>query len=184
MCPCVVAKSKFMIHTRVERKRKEAEVEDEAIIKLPKLKGHINWTTCRDKFVSNISSMIGSRNISLLYLVYKSDCPLISRATPLIKVGIIDLLDDLFFASNTTHYGSLYTEDDTKVWMLIKKSLLGHQPYHYINEFEQRHDGRGAWLALKAYYEGDDFVNKIIQENLTKLWTLHYRNETQHFIVF
>ena len=36
-------------------------------------------------------------------------------------------------------------------------------------------------MALKAYYEGEDFVNKTLQENLTRLWTLHYRGETQRF---
>ena len=65
--------------------------------------------------------------------------------------------------------------------MLIKKSLLGHQPYHHVEEFESKRDGRGAWLTLKAYHEGEDFINKTIQENLTKLRTLHYRGETQRF---
>ena len=50
-----------------------------------------------------------------------------------------------------------------------------------INEFESKRDGRGAWLTLKAYYKGEDFVNKTIQENLTNLRMLHYRGETQHF---
>ena len=67
------------------------------------------------------------------------------------------------------------------MWILIKKSLLGYQPYHHVDEFKRNCDGRGAWLTLKAYYEGEDFMNKTIQENLTKLMTLHYCGETQRF---
>ena len=65
--------------------------------------------------------------------------------------------------------------------MLLKKSLLGNQPYHHIDEFGRNRDGRGAWLALKAYYKGEDFVNRTTQECLTKLRTLHYRGETPRF---
>ena len=70
---------------------------------------------------------------------------------------------------NTTHHGPQYQEDNSNIWMLLKKSLLGNQPYHHIDEFGGNRNGRGAWLALKAYYEGEDFVNRTTQECLTKL---------------
>ena len=163
------------------KSRKDAEGDEEAIIELPELRGHVNWTTYRDKFMSNLSNMIGTRNVLLSYVINDSDRSHISRATPFIETDSMDLADDSFFAEHTTHYGALFTEDNAKVWMLIKKSLLGHQPYHHVDEFESKRDGRGAWLSLKAYYEGEDFINKTIQENLMKLRTLHYRGETQRF---
>ena len=171
----------LILALEAHQKRKEADGDDDAIIELPELKGHSNWTTYRDKFISNLSNMNGARNIPLLYVVDENERPRITRATPLKEVDFIDLNDDSTYASNTTHSGPQYKDDNAKVWMLMKKSLLGHQPYHHIDEFEQARDGRGAWLALKAYYEGEDFVNKTIQENLTKLRTLHYRGETQRF---
>ena len=163
------------------QKRKSSDGDDDAIIELPELKGHSNWITYRDKFLSNLTNTIGSRNIPLLYVVDETQRPRVTQATPLFEAELINLNDDDFFASNTTHSGPSYSEDNGKVWMLLKKSLLGHQPYHHIDEYEQARNGRGAWLALKSYYEGEDFVNKTIQENLTKLCTLHYRGETQRF---
>ena len=163
------------------QKRKQADGDEEALIELPELKGHANWTTYRDKFLSNLANINGARNVALSYVVNEADRPRITRATPLFEVELINLQDEDFFVTNTTHSGSLYPEDNSKVWMLLKKSLLGHQPYHHIDEFEQTKDGRGAWIALKSYYEGEDFINKAIQENLTKLRTLHYRGETQRF---
>jgi len=150
-------------------KRKDSDGDDEALIKLPELKGHSNWTTYRDKFISNLGNINGAWNVSLLYVVDETDRPRITCATPLFEVELINLIDEDFFASNTTHFGPSFTEDNSKVWMLLKKSLLGHQPYHHIDEYKHARNGRGAWLALKAYYEGEDFVNKTIQENLTKL---------------
>ena len=163
------------------QKRKELDGDDEAIIELPELKGHSNWTTYRDKFLSNLSHTTGSRGIPLSYVVDGTDRPRITRATPLFEVELINLDSDDFFAANATHVGPQYADDNAKVWMLLKKSLLGHQPYHHIDEYEAARNGRGAWMALKAYYEGEDFVNKTIQENLTKLRALHYRGETQRF---
>ena len=163
------------------QKRKQADGDEEALIELPELKGHANWTTYRDKFLSNLANINGARNVALSYVINDADRPQITRATPLFEVELINLQDEDFFVTNTTHSGPLYPEDNSKVWMLLKKSLLGHQPYHHIDEFEQTKDGRGAWTALKSYYEGEDFINKTIQENLTKLRTLHYRGETQRF---
>ena len=155
--------------------------EEDTIIELPELKGHSNWTTYRDKFLSNLSNMIGSRNIPLTYVVDETERLRITRATAFLEIDVMALSDDSLFATNTTHHGPLFIEDNMKVWILIKKLLLGYQPYHHIDEFECRRDRGGAWLALKAYYEGEDFVNKTIQENLTKLRTLNYRGKTQRF---
>lgn len=163
------------------KKRLERDDEESGIIELPELKGHSNWTTYRDKFLSNLAIMMGVRHTPLTYVVDESDRPRITRATAYFEVELINLADDDFYARNTTHHGPQYAEDNSKVWLLLKKSLLGCQPFHHIDEFERNRNGRGAWLALKAYYEGEDFINKTIQENLTKLRTLHYRGETQRF---
>ena len=163
------------------QKRKNKVGDDDSLIELPDLKGHSNWTTYRDKFVSNLANINGARNIPLSYVVNEAARPRVIRSTPLFEVELIDLSDLEFYAASTIHNGPQFVEDNAKVWMLLKKSLLGTQPYHHVDEYEQGNDGRGAWLALKAYYEGEDFVNKTIQENLTKLRTLHYRGETQRF---
>lgn len=57
-------------------------------------------------------------------MVDESDRPRIARATAYFEVELIDLADDDFYARNTTHYGPQYAEDNSKVWLLLKKSLL------------------------------------------------------------
>ena len=161
--------------------RKEFDGDEDGIIELPELKGHSNWTSYRDKFESNLANMVGSRFTPLSYIIDDTERPRITRATPLFEDEIIDTADIEFLKKNTTHHGPQYQEDNSKVWMLLKKSLLGNQPYHHIDEFERNRDGRGAWFALKGYYEGEDFINRTTQECLTKLRSLHYRGETPRF---
>ena len=161
--------------------RKDFEGDKDGIMELPELKGHSNWTTYRDKFESNLATMIGTRHTPLSYVVDETTRPRVTRATPLYEVELINAGDVEFLKTNTIHVGAHYQEDNAKVWMLLKKSLLGNAPYHHIDEFERNRDGRGAWFALKGYYEGEDFVNRTTQECLTKLRTLHYRDETPRF---
>ena len=70
---------------KTHNKQMENEGEDKGIIELPELKGHSNWTTYRDKFLSNILNITGARNIPLTYVVDESDRPRIIRASPLSK---------------------------------------------------------------------------------------------------
>ena len=161
--------------------RKDLDGDEDGIIELPELKGHSNWTAYRDKFESNLANMVGARYTPLSYVIDGTERPRITRATPLFEVETIDMGDIELIKTNTTHHGPQFKEDNSKVWMLLKKSLLGYQPYHHIDEYERGRDGRGAWFSLKAYYEGEDFINRTTQECLTKLRTLHYRGETPRF---
>ena len=144
--------------------RRDFDGDEDGIIELPELKGHSNWTAYRDKFESNLANMVGARYTPLSYVIDGVERPRITRLTLLFEVETIDMGDIKLLKTNTTHHGLQYKEDNSKVWMLLKKSLLGNQPYHHIDEYGRNRDGRGAWLALKAYYEGEDFINRTTQE--------------------
>ena len=50
-------------------KFKKEEIDDEVIIDLPELKGHDNWISFQDKFMSNLSNTPGSNGTPLLYAI-------------------------------------------------------------------------------------------------------------------
>ena len=79
------------------------------------------------------------------------------------------------------HFAPHFKRDNHKVWQLIKKSLLGIHPYHHIVHCARQEDGRRACEALRAYYEVEDYINRMIQECLTKVRTMYYHRETPHF---
>jgi hypothetical protein len=59
--------------------------------------------------------------------------------------------------------------------------MLSTQPYNLIVTCDSISDGRKAWKMLNSYYEGEDFVEATISENLVKIRSLFYHGETLKF---
>ena len=166
---------------RIYRQFKESDVDEEILIDLPDLKGHENWITYRDKFLSNLSNTPGSNGTPLLYTVDQTARTITRANQALVEVPQISLDSWDFYHENMVHFGTHYKRDNAKVWQLLKKSLLGTQPYHHIDHCARAENGRRAWDALRSYYEGEDYVNKTIQECLTRVRTMYYKGETPRF---
>lgn len=166
---------------RLYRQFKDDDVDEEILIDLPVLKGHENWITFRDKFLSNLMNTPGSNGTPLLYTVDQNARTITRANQALVEVDRISLDSWDFYHENMVHFGTHYKRDNAKVWQLLKKSLLGTQPYHHIDHCARAENGRRAWEALRAYYEGEDYVNKTIQECLTRVRTMYYKGETPRF---
>ena len=162
-------------------KFREIDADEDVIIDLPSLKGHENWIQYRDKFLSNLSNMVGSNGTPLSYVVDDTERLITSRSHPYNQPPTINLESWETYKEEMVHFGPHFKRDNTKVWQLMKKSLLGSQPYHHIDQWARQENGRKAWGALRAYYEGQDYVNKTIQECLTKVRTMYYRGESPRF---
>ena len=163
------------------RQFKDDDADEEIIIDLQVLKGHENWIQYRDKFISNLSNTSGSNGSPLLYIVNETPRRARSRNSGLLEEPSLALDSWKVYSDGMIHFGPHYKRDNNKVWQLIKKSLLGTHPYHHIDHCAQREDGRRAWEALRSYYEGEDYINRTIQECLTKVRTMYYRGETPRF---
>lgn len=166
---------------RLYRQFKDDDVDEEILIDLPVLKGHENWITFRDKFLSNLMNTPGSNGTPLLYTVDQNARTITRANQALVEVDRISLDSWDFYHENMVHFGTHFKRDNAKVWQLLKKSLLGTQPYHHIDHCARAENGRRAWEALRAYYEGEDYVNKTIQECLTRVRTMYYKGETPRF---
>ena len=104
-----------------------------------------------------------------------------SKNQPFVEEPIMEMDTWDIYRMKMVHFGQHFKRDNNKVWQLLKKSLLGTHPYHHIDHCSARENGRQAWQALRAYYEGEDYVNRTIQECLTKVRTMYYRGETPRF---
>ena len=160
---------------------KDEDADDEVIIDLPTLKGHENWVHFRDKFLSNLSNSTGSNGTPLLYVVNSTERQATTRNQRLLEQPTLQLDSWDIYHEQMIHFGPHFKRDNLKVWQLIKKSLLGTHPYHHVDHCARQEDGRRAWEALRAYYEGEDYINRTIQECLTKVRTMYYRGETPRF---
>ena len=50
--------------------------------------------------------------------------------------------------------GAEFKVDNKKVWQIIKKLVSGTNVWSCIEKYDKKEDGRGAWMALCAYYDG------------------------------
>ena len=157
------------------------EIDEEILISLPELKGHENWISYRDKFLSNLKNTPGSNGTPLSYVVDETPRTVTRANHAFLEVATIDLNSWETYNSSMNHFGSHFNKDSSKVWQMLKKSLLGNQPYHHIDHCARSENGQRAWDSLRSYYEGEDYVNKTIQECLTKVRTMYYRGETPRF---
>ena len=162
-------------------KFREADVDEEIIIDLPDLKGHDNWIQYRDKFLSNLGNMVGSNGTPLSYVVDDTERIVSNRNQQFIEALTISLDSWDTYKEGMVHFGAHFKRDNAKVWQLLKKSLLGTQPYHHIDHYSRHENVRKAWGTLQSYYEEQDLLNKTIQECLTKICTMYYRGESPRF---
>ena len=159
----------------------EGGTDEEMLIELPDLKGHENWISYRDKFISNLHVTPGSNGTPLSYVINDNPKSTKRANQAYNEIPSIQLNSWEFYAENIIHYGSHFKADNSKVWHLLKRSLLGNQPYHHIDHCARQENGRLAWDSLRSYYKGEDYVNKTIQECLTRVRTMYYRCETPRF---
>ena len=151
-----------------------SDPDDEVLIELPDLKGHENWISYRDKFLSNLDITPGSNSTPLSYIVDDTARSATRLNQAFIQVPSISLNSWDIYSQNMVHFGPHYCKDNSKVWQLLKRSLLGFQPYHHVGHCARQEDGRRARNSLRSYYQGEDYVNKTVQECLTQVRMMYY----------
>ena len=167
-------------HYRRYKSFKSSENDDDDV-KLPKLDGHKNWITFRDQLENKLSRMNGSKYLTLSYVIDKTPRAVTTVTAPKVEVPTVDVSDLTNLKSYTVHFGPTFKRDNAMVWSVIKTALLSTQPYNIIDTCDRMKDGRKAFEMLKSYYEGEDFVEATVQENLARIRSLFYHGETPKF---
>jgi len=162
-------------------KKIQDENDDDTNIDLPKLKGAASWISFRDAFTHKLRDTSTSRGFSLAYLVDTTVRPVTHGNAAFLESDIIDLEEEDVFDTKTIHFGSSYRGDNKKLWNMLEAALLNSDPCNMIAQFFRTKDGRKAWIALKSHYEGEDYVQQIREEAMSRLKTVHYRGETRNF---
>ena len=154
------------------------EVDD--VIKQAKIEFSTSkFTRFREKMDTVISFIKGCRGIGLNYLTRETnpDNPpqgSIEEASP--NVNSLE-----FMRLNTTHEGPEFQKDNHDLFTLIRNYLTGTDGWNVISRFNRARDGRGAYIALRAHYEGASYhdLNKS-RANIMMSRTF-YRGDTTKF---
>ena len=104
--------------------------------------------------------------------------PVTSPDQLLIEVDTIDINDDESYIKASTHFGRGFKADNKAVWDLLKINLIGFSSYNHISRYDTKSDGQQAWLSLKQYFEGEDFIERTRESAFTRLTSTLYKGET------
>jgi hypothetical protein len=74
--------------------------------------------------------------------------------------------------------GLVYTEDNRKVFGVIKQAVGETQNWNWIKGLNRSQDGRGAMLLLRNHFDGPGEVEKRIAHANNAMEHLHYTKES------
>lgn len=154
------------------------EVDD--IIKQNKIEFSTSkFTRFRRKLETVVSSIKGCRGISLDYLI-RSEDP-VNLANPPIEDPSPDVNSLDFMRLNTTHQGPEFEKDNQDLFTLLRHYLTGTDGWNVISRYSRNRNGRNAFLALRAHYEGDSFNDLLKSRASIMMARTFYRGDNVKF---
>jgi hypothetical protein len=175
-----IESSAFGKHYQESTKKKDLDDDDDDL-NIPKLLGSTNWVDFRDAFVSKLSQHIGSRGFPVDYVIDNTPRQATHGNALHTEIESIDLDDSDEYLQLVTHFGQPFKADNAQVWNKLRNCMINTPPYNHIASFHTRKNGRGAWLALREFYEGEDFQQRNRDRAFSKLNTTFYKGETNRF---
>jgi hypothetical protein len=163
-----IAEAIRMVNTETEA------LETDTEMKLPdKFKVATKWTIFSESVDTYLNRLKGQGRIPLNYVIRQESVP---------TVGTVYATEQEFLVSTTPLEGELYDLDNERVYAIIKQLILEGPGWAYItNAIDRTKDGRTAWLALRAHYEGESYMNKQKEDAYKLIEHLHYKGERATF---
>jgi hypothetical protein len=127
---------------------KDVEVE----VKPPdKFGAQTKWNVFKEGFETYLTSQKGRGNIPLSYVI---------RASDVFDPNEVLETDHQRVIMTVPLLGPDFIEDNGVVYDLLKGLMLAGPAWPWMQHHDRRHDGRGAWKALMAHYEGSSAINR------------------------
>jgi uncharacterized membrane protein YgcG len=124
-----------------------------------------DWPRWSRDFVTYLSHHNGVVHAPLDYVV-RPDTP---PATPTDREALLQRYPLV---------GDHYKQDNMRVYRILNTLLTGTEATTWIRAFDRAQDGRAAWNALVAHYDGGGQQEKRIARAESTISQLHYKNES------
>ena len=151
---------------------KEAKLQyskiDVATIDPGKCRTDHGWDNWQIAFTNKLNATLGAAKVPLDY---------ITRPEP------EDDSDELVWDEEETRRyqmpleGQNFKHDTKLVYKMLKAACVDTDAWAWIQQHDSSADGRKAWLALVAHYDGYGELNKRIQRAKMELLKLHYKKK-------
>ena len=152
--------------------RKEAEHNfgkiDVATIDPGKCRTDHGWDNWQTAFANKLNATLGAAGVPIDYII---------------RPELEDSDDELFWEDDERRRyqmpldGQNFKHDNKLVYKLLKAACVDTDAWAWIQKNDPSADGRKAWLALIAHYDGYGELNKRVQRAKMELLRLHYKDE-------
>ncbi len=160
----------------MEKKREQEEAADAAedLIKAPEtFKKDTDWHVWSEALLTYVRSKQGKNNMAPLAYILRG------HTIPTPEMAFTNDVDEKI--GRTMLAGPQYAADNATVYDLLK-SLAGNGPLlPFIRPHEHTRDGRVAWQALKAFYEGDSMNSRLKDAAYNNLLKANYQGPRRNF---
>ena len=151
--------------------RKEADHNFERIdidiVDPGKCQTDFGWDAWQIAFVNKLSATLGAAKVPLVYVVRDET-----------EKGILDYVDD----DEERMYqmplsGENFKRNNKLVYNMLKSACVKTDAWTWIQDHDKTSNGRKAWLALIAHYDGTGELNKRLERAKEEINRLHYKDE-------
>lgn len=137
-----------------------------------KFKYGSKWNTFKEAVDTYLSQVKGGGRVPINYVIREHDVPPIDA---MYSNDIEQLI------STVPLRGEHYKRDNDKVYGIIKSLVLEGPGWNWIIHLDRSRDGRDAWKALKAHYEGASNLNRNKEEAYASIASAQYQGERKNF---
>jgi len=156
--------NRVLAQVTIEEDEKDAGIEPaENTVKFRPAK----WVAWKLGFQTALRQIRGVNNLPLSYVIRDQGIP----------PNFMTLHPDEQRQYMVQLAGPQYSSDNKTVWSRLKMELLETEGWPWIKECDRSMDGRAAWLALCAHYDGPNQKELRIAEAYATLHNLVYKSE-------
>jgi len=142
--------------------------EKPAIAAPPAFKKDTKWRVWKEQFQNYLGSKVGQCKAPLTFVIRPLDAP----------GNIDDYPDDHDqMVYLTPQVGAAYTRDNGVVYDELKALLVNSPAFTWIRSHDRSRNGRAAWKALLAHYEGTTEQNRIKEAAYATIRNTTYAGE-------
>ena len=157
------------------------ETEKEIEVEIPDFKGAPSWRKFRDMVTMRLGLIKGKKGYPIEYIIDDTVRD-ITRANAARRfVDILPITDDGYLKKHVVHFGTAFKDDNRRVWNVLKSLLHKAPAYNHIVGYDRTANGRKAWITLKTFYEGEDYLQCLQDEGFAILNNTVYRGESKHY---
>lgn len=147
--------------------------DEEVVVKAPgEYKKDTKWKAFKEGALAYFNGVKGNHNIPLAYVIRAEEFP---------DANINYQTEHHRIISITPLAGAAYEEDTGKVFDLLKSWTINGPAWTWMRAYNASRDGRQAWLALVAHFEGDAQRDRVKDAAYAAIAAARYYGDKKKF---